>query len=318
MEDLPKDQGSPGCQRTGEHRYGAAMVAANKGDKVAQLYLFQTLDALVELIEAVSLDFRRNNPDRYRCLDKDVNAWLKSFDKVGIDVNFPDKRTRARYFEAYLGNQCSANAHPFLEQVKSLQKCAARYVEIKEADPQGAIHCLDCIRMAARGLLQVLIQLSMGTSHQFARAYARTGAIFQMTTSILRDASFAAAFGVNEIGDENWPDTEYNRRGGILVREMMAAGAPTFVEDRRVTDVGKCQLEHFKVFQDCAFYGARTIRLVSAKKWNLGGDRHLVDLGAAAACWHDAMNDLPHKVDRHRFTSDYVAEITGQRKHMHF
>ena len=294
------------------------MVAANKGGKVARLYLYQTLDGLVELIEAVARDFRHNKSDRYRCLDRDVGAQLTSLERVGIDVKYPDKDIRARYFEAYLGNQFGASPHPVLEQAKSLQKCAARYVDYEETDPNTASHCLDCVQLAAKGLLQVLIQLTMGTGPRFTRAYARTGAIFRLTTNILRDESFAAAFGVNGIGDKNWPETEYDRRGGILVREMMAAGASIFAEDGGMTDVGKCQLEHFKAFQDCAFYGARTIKLVSEREWDRGEDRHLVDLGLAAARWHNATRDLPHKVDRHRFTSAHVAEITGQRKHMRF
>ena len=293
------------------------MAAANKGNKVAQLYSYQTLDGLVELIEAVSRDFRRNRADRYRCLDQDVGVQLASFDKVGVDVDYPNKDTRARYFEAYLGNQLSAKAHPFLEQAKSLQKCAACYVENEETDPNSAVHCLDCVRLAAKGLLQILIQLTMGTAPQFTRTHARTAAIFRVATNILQNASFAAAFGVNGIGDKNWPETEYNRRGGILMREIMANGDSIFAEGG-MTDVGKCQLEHFKAFQDCAFYGAKTIKMVSEKKWNLGSDGHLADLGITAARWHYATLNLPSKVDRHRFTSAYVAEITGQRKHKRF
>ena len=293
------------------------MTVANKGDKVAQLYSYQTLDGLVELIEAVGRDFRRNRPNRYRCLDQDVDVQLTSFDKVGVYVDYPDKDTRARYFEAYLGNQFSANAHPVLEQAKSLQKCAARFVEYQETDPNSAMHCLGCVRLAAKGLLQVLIQLTMGTCPQFKTAHARTGAIFRMTTNILRNASFAAAFGVNEIGDKNWPETEYNRRGGILVREIMANGDSIFAKDGSMTDVGKNQLEHFKAFQDCAFYGAKTIRMVSQKKWNLGNDGHLAELGTTAARWHEATLKLPSKVNRRRFTTADVAEITGQASLAH-
>ena len=292
------------------------MVAANKGNKVAQLYSFQTLDGLVELIEAVARDFRHNKSDRYRCLDKDVGAQLTSLEMVGIDVKYPDKDARARYFEAYLGNQFGANPHPVLEQAKSLQKCAARYVEYEESDPNSGIHCLGCVQMAAKGLLQVLIQLSMGTGPQFTRAYARTRAIFRLATNVLRNESFAAAFGVNRIGDRNWPDSEYDRRGGILVREIMANGDSIFAEGGGMTEMGKCQLEHFKAFQDCAFYGARTIRMVSEKNRDLKIDGHLVDLAKTAAHWHDAVLDLPHRVDRHRFTRADVAEITGQRKYM--
>ena len=95
------------------------MATANKGIRLAQMYSHQTLDALVELIEAVSRDYRRNRADRYRCLDRDVRMQLSSFDKVGIDVvHYPDKESRARYFDAYLGNQFSADAHPALEQAK--------------------------------------------------------------------------------------------------------------------------------------------------------------------------------------------------------
>lgn len=289
------------------------MVAVNKGHKVARLYSYQTLDGLVELVEAVARDIRRNKSDRYRGLDRDVAAQLASFEKVGVDVKYPDKATRARYFEGYLGNQFGANPHPVLEQAKSLQRCASRYVEYEKSEPNSGIHCLNCVRMAAKGLLQVLIQLTMGAGPQFTRVYARTGAIFRLATTVLRNDSFAAAFGVNGIGDKGWPETEYDRRGGILVREILANGDSIFAGRGGMTDEAKCQLEHFKAYHDCAFHGATTIRMVSEKNRDLKIDGHLADVARAAARWHDAIHDLPHKVDRHRFTRADVAEITGQR-----
>ena len=292
------------------------MVAVNKGGQVAQMYSYQTLDGLVELVEAVARDFRHHRPERYRGLDRDIVKQLASFEMVGMDVKYPDKKTRARYFEAYLGNQFGATPHPVLEQAKSLQRCAARYVEIEEADPNGTNHCLGCVRIAAKGLLQVLIQLTVGAGPRFTRAHARTGAIFQLATSILRNESFAAAFGVNAVGDENWPETEYDRRGGILVREIMANGDSIFASGGDISEMGRSQLENFKAFQDCAFYGARTIKLVSERNRSLKVDGHLARLARTAARWHDALDDLPHKVDRHRFTSSDVADITGQRKDM--
>lgn len=292
------------------------MVAANKGGQVAQLYSYQTLDGLVELVEALARDFRHNRPERYRGLDRDMARQLASFGSVGMDVKYPDKNTRARSFEAYLGNQFGANPHPFLEQAKSLQRCAARYVQVEEADPGGTNHCLGCVRIAAKGLLQVLIQLTTGSGPRFTKAHARTGAIFRLATSILRNESFAAAFGVNGVGDENWPETQYDRRGGILVREIMANGDSIFASGSDLTEMGKCQLEHFKAFQDCAYYGARTIKLVSERNRGLKVDGHLADLARTAARWHDALRNLPHKVDRHRFTSTDIAEITGQREDM--
>jgi len=292
------------------------MVAANKGRQVAQLYSYQTLDGLVELVEAVARDFRRHRADRYRVLDRDIARQLASFEMVGTDAKYPDTNTRARYFDAYLGNQCGPNPHPVLEQARSLQRCAARYVEVEESDPNSTNHCLGCVLISAKGLLQVLIQLTMGAGPRFTRAHARTGAIFRLATSILRNESFAAAFGVNGVGDDNWPETEYDRRGGILVREIMANGDSIFAKGSDLTETGRAQLENFKAFQDCAFYGARTIALVSERNRNLKIDEHLAYLARTAARWHDALHDLPNKVDRHRFTSTDVAEITGQRKDM--
>jgi hypothetical protein len=280
------------------------------GTQVAQFYSHQTLDVLVELIEAVSRDYCRNKPDRYCHLDRAVVGALTSFDKVGIDVSYPDKDTRARYFDTYLGDQFSAQAHPVLEQAKSLQKCAARYVELERADPNSANHCLDCVRVSANGLLQLLTGLTAGKAAQFRRAHARTGAIFQMTCNILSNASFAAAFGVNAIEDENWPETEYDRRGGLLVRQVLAVCDPVPEADGGLSDVAKNQLYHFKEFQDCAFLGTRTIGMVFDKDWSLRSGRHLATLGNAAARWHNAIRKLPNKVDRRRFRTAYVAELT--------
>lgn len=294
------------------------MVAVSKGNKIAELYIFQTLDGLVELIEIVSGDFRRHKFDRYRCLDLDVAAQLKSFDKVGVEVNYPNKLTRSRYFDAYLGDQLSANAHPFLEYAKSLRKSAARYVELEKMDPTGAGHCLGCVRLAAKRLFRVYLQLAIGTGAQFTKTHSRAGAVFRLTTDILRNKSFAAAFGVNEIGDEHWPESGYSRRGGMLVRQIMAICNLSISERGRITDAGRDQLEHLKAFQDCAFHGARTIQLVSRKNWNLGVDDHLAELATTAAQWDSAIRGLPHKVDRYRFTAADVARITGGTSHLHF
>ena len=292
------------------------MAAAKKGNKAAQLYSYQTLDALVELVEAVSRNFRLNRPDQYRYLDRDADVQLTWFDKVGVDVDYPDKETRARYFEAYLGNQFSPKAHPVLEKAKSLRRCAVCYVEYEETDPNSAKHCLECVRLAAKGLLEVLRQLTTGKAPQFTRAHASTGAIFRMTTNILRNRSFAAAFGVHEIGDNNWPETEYNYRGGKLVRQVLAVGDSISAEDGGLSDAAKSQLHHFKAFQDCAFYGAKTIKMVSERKWNSGKDSPLGNLSIMAARWHEATLKLPGKVNRYSLTTADVAEITEQAKHV--
>jgi len=288
------------------------MTVTNMGIKAAQLYSHQTLDALVELIEAVSRDFHRNRSERYRYLDQYAALQLSRFDKISVHVDYPDKNTRARYFEAYLGNQFSPKAHPVLEQAKWLRKCAERYAEYDKTDPNSANHCLECVRMAAKGLLQVLTQLTSGSARQFTRAHASTGAIFRTTTNILRNASFAAAFGVGEIDDESWPETAYNRRGGILVRQIMAIESLISATDGGLTDAGKSQLRHFKAFQDCAINGARTIELVSEKKWNSGEGGSLRDLCMMAHRWHEATLKLPGKVSQRRFSTADVAEITEQ------
>jgi len=288
------------------------MTTANTGIKVAQLYSYQSLDGLVELIEVVSRDFRRNSPDRYRYLDQDVHVQLSRFDRVGASADYPDRHTRARYFEAYLGDQFSPRAHPVLEHAKSLRKCAARHVEYEETDPNSANHCLDCVHLAAKSLLQVLIQLTTDTAPQFTRVHASTSAIFRTTANILRNASFAAAFGVHEICDETWPETHYNRQGGILVRQIMAIDKSNSAEVGGLTDLGKSQLQHFKAFQDCAIYGAKTIKLLFEKKWNSGDDEHLRDLCMTAARWHEATLKLPGKVSQRRFTTADIAEITEQ------
>jgi len=288
------------------------MTAANMGIKAAQLYSYQTLDGLVELIEVVSQDFRRNRPDRYRYLDQDAHVQLSRFDRVGACADYPDRDTRARYFEAYLGDQFSPRAHPVLEHAKSLRKRAAHHVEYEQADPNSGHHCLECVRSAAKDLLRVLTQLTTDTAPQFARVHASTSAIFRTTANIMRNASFAAAFGVHEIRDESWPETHYNRQGGILVRQIMAIVKSNSAEVGGLTGLGKSQLQHFKAFQDCAIYGAKTITMVSEKKWNSGKDGALVDLSNMAARWHAATLKLPGKVDQRRFTIADVIEIIEQ------
>lgn len=286
------------------------MPTANKGAKLAQLYTYQTLDVLVELIESISREYHENRHERYRFLDQDVRSRLADFRKVGIDLKFPDKQSRDRSFFSFLGNQFSSRSHPVLEQAKSLQRCASRYVEYTESDPDSPNHCLGCVEVAAHGLLHVLTQLTMGAAVEFTRAHARTGAIFHMATTILRNESFAAAFGVNEIGDEDWPETEYNRRGGTLLRQMLAVGDPVSASDGGLTDLAKLHLEHFKELQECALFGARTIRMIFEKKGNLESESYRAELAVMAARWHESTLRLPKKVDRRRFTTRYVAQLT--------
>lgn len=315
-EDLPENPGIARSTQIGRKQDGVAMVAANTGDKFAKLYTYQTLDGLVELVEAVSRDFHHHRLGRYRCLDHDVVVQLTSFDKVGIETNYPDKKTRSRHYEAYLGDQLSANAHPVLERAKSLRKSSARYVELTMSDPNSGAHCLDCVQLAAKRLLRVYIQLAMGTGSQFARAYSRTGSIFRLATDILREPSFAAAFGVTEIGEKDWPESEYSRRGGKLVRQIMAVCDSNGANDSGITDVGRRQLENLKAFQSCAFYGAKTIRILSEENWNRRSDYRLDVLAKSAARWEEAINNLPGKVDRYRFSEAYLAQITGSTTHM--
>ncbi len=304
--------------RIGRQQDGVAIVAANTGDKFAKLYTYQTLDGLVELVEAVSRDFHHHRLGRYRCLDHDVVVQLTSFEKVGIETNYPDKKTRSRHYEAYLGDQLSANAHPVLEHAKSLRKSSARYVELAITGPSSGAHCLDCVQLAAKRLLRVYIQLAMGTGPQFARAYSRTGSIFRLATDIIREPSFAAAFGVTEIGDKNWPESEYSRRGGKLVRQIMAVCDSNGANDSGITDVGRRQLGNLKAFQDCAFYGANTIRILSEENWNRRSDYRLDILAKSAARWDEAISKLPAKVDRYRFSEAYLAQITASTRHMQF
>lgn len=302
--------------RIGRQQDGVAVVAANTGDKFAKLYTYQTLDGLVELVEAVSRDFHRHRHGRYRCLDHDVVVQLTSFNKVGIETNYPDKKTRTRHYQTYLGDQLSANAHPVLERARSLRKSSARYVEFAMSDTNGGAHCQDCVQLAAKQLLRVYLQLAKGTGSNFAKAYSRTGSIFRLATDILRDASFAAAFGVAEIGDEDWPESKYNRRAGKLVRQIMAVCDSNGVNDSGFTDDGRRQLENLKAFQDCAFYGAKTIRILSEKNWNRRSDYSLDMLAKLAARWDEAIRNLPGKVDRYRFSEAYLSQITGSKRHL--
>lgn len=287
------------------------MVTVNKGSKLAQLYTYQILDILVELVEALSREYSQRRPGRYRLLDRDARAQLLDFKKVGIDLNYPDKESRTRFFDAFLGNQFSARSHPLLEQSKSLQWCASRYIEYCETDPENPNHCLNCVQVAAHGLLQVFTQLTIGAPVRFTRAHARTDAIFQAATKILRNASFAATFGVNEIGDDDWPKTEYNRRGGKLLRQILAIEQSVTENEGGLTEQAKLNLEHFKELQECAFHGSRTIRMVCEKKNSLESESDLVEIAVSAARWREATRRLPRKVDRRRFSKRYVAQLTG-------
>lgn len=189
-------------------------------NNVADMYRRWCLNCLVEIANAVSLDFIRR-PQLYQQID--VVAELTTLrSRYGNEENVPNTQQRKSIFTPFFGNSdgypVSNEASPFHIARKKLVDAAIAFSE--RVYDTGE----DMLRERVRSSiipLQTYLKGFDGSS--FNESYKHTKHIFEdLSVKILKSPDIASIFGIQRINETSWP-FEYSSNGAKLIEAITTA-----------------------------------------------------------------------------------------------
>jgi len=221
------------------------------GEQLGLMYKRWTLDCIVEIAHAVSLDFS-NRPELYQRINDDTAAELTGLQgSWGFQANVPDTKIRQRLLKSIFGSSDGYSSANDGSEFKSfrLPVLAAAADFSENAQPTTFPSLRERVRNAIVPLKIHLTDLRGASLSQTERRIAH---IFDVAQAILRDPDVAAVFGIVAAIDPAWPlestDDQGTAQGAKLVENITTQlkgsasrgviSRETFVYLQRVADKG--------------------------------------------------------------------------------
>jgi hypothetical protein len=196
---------------------GAATATHHYRDLVGDMYSRWTLDAVVEIAHAVSLDYVAR-PDFYRGPVPDKIVDLLS--SWGYSRNYPDKHQRSRMNFPVFG-ACDGYRPPkgvmtitdkFHQYREPLFKACVAYTERTITDSRGGLR--EAVVEAMTFFPSFLRNFD---GHSIRSSYEQIRFISDLSFDILRSSTVSGAFGVAPAPSENWPLKADDQKGSQLI-----------------------------------------------------------------------------------------------------
>jgi hypothetical protein len=216
------------------------------GKQLGLMYKRWTLDCVVNLAYAVSLDFSQR-PELYQEVGADIAAKLTDLQSdFGYEANFPNVNTRQMLMNPIFGE---SDGHGSGNDVSMFQTfrlpvlaAAADFSE--NAQPTAFPMLRERVRSAVVPFRTHLIDLKGASINQTQK---RTEFVFDVAESILKDPRVSVVFGINGNLDRAWPLESTDPQGGKLIEKITTqlTGLPygviskeMFVRIQRIAEKG--------------------------------------------------------------------------------
>jgi hypothetical protein len=200
----------------------ATTGAANqptRGQILGLTYRRWTLDCIVNIAYAVSLDFSQR-PELYQDVgDATADTLTQLQSDFGFEANFPNVTTRqmlmAPIFGTSDGHGNGNDGSTF--QTSRLPVLAAAADFSENAQPTAFPMLRERVRSAVVPFRTHLIDLKGASINQTQK---RTQAIFDTSQTVLKDPTVSGVFGINGNIDNDWPLTSTDPQGAKLVEKI--------------------------------------------------------------------------------------------------
>lgn len=271
---------------------------------IADMYERWTLDCVVEVVQAVALDFV-NRPRQYRNVpdkspfpndpeDKKINIaeilqnfWYLS----GTDPNFPDLVKRQNIFSPLLGpsdGMVGEHDSQFHENSDALRERARAFTERQVTTGEDNLRraFLDEV-ITFRSYLEPFVDNAVVTIGD-----TQTRNIFNEAVKVLLDDKVTGVFGRPPASLDNWPLSA--KVNGLLVGSFDTNGdlVIKFITEALPTSMGPIQESKFVVRQRIASFGAETIREVLSANLSPDPITTIDPLIQLAYSWKTALDAL--------------------------
>jgi hypothetical protein len=215
------------------------------GQQLGVMYKRWTLDCVVTIAHAVSMDFS-DVPYLYKKVGADTAKKLTDLQSdYGFQADFPDLTIRQRLMKPIFGQSdgygSGNDGSEFQKRRLPALTAAASFSE--NAQPIGFPMMRKTVKDACDELRHNMDQQGASLS----KTEDRTTAIFEVAQSILKDRDVAGRFGITSDIDAKWPLASTDQQGAILIEKITheLSGLPygiisrdMFVHIQQVADDG--------------------------------------------------------------------------------
>jgi hypothetical protein len=195
----------------------AARGAPHYRDLIGDMYARWTLDVVIEIARAVSLDYIAR-PDFYRGVVPEKIVDLAC--SYGYARNFPDKHQRSRLNSPIFGASdgyrlpkgVTAVTNKFRQYREPLFNACVAYTERTPTESRGGLR--EAVIQAMSFLPSFLHNFD---GHSVRSSYEQMSAIADLSYEILRSPTVSGVFGVAPAPSERWPLKADDQRGSQLI-----------------------------------------------------------------------------------------------------
>lgn len=219
---------------------------ASSGEQLGLMYKRWTLDCIVNIAYAVALDFSQR-PELYQEVSDAIAEQLTELQSFfGYDANFPNMTTRQMLMTPIFGE---SDGHGSGNDTSAFQTfrlpvlaAAADFSE--NAQPTAFPMLRERVRSAVVPFRTHLIDLNGASINQTRK---RTESIFNSAQAILKDPKISLVFGINGLGDNDWPLKKIDPQRAKLIEKITTqlSGLPygvitkeMFVRIQRIAEKG--------------------------------------------------------------------------------
>jgi len=223
---------------------------------IADMYGRWTLDCVVELAQAIAIDFV-NRPRQYKDVPEEVAATLQDlWFRSDTDPLFPGAAKRQMIFTPLLGpSDGKPGEHSSQFHVASRALCErARAFTERQVDT-GEDNLRRAFQDAVITLRAYLVTLTENAVVTIGNT--QTDNAFQRAREVLRSTQVTGVFGRTPAHNADWPSAGAFDENGARVIEEVSTALPT--------RVGLISQSAFIVMQRIAAFGTNTIRGVLAE-----------------------------------------------------
>jgi hypothetical protein len=224
----------------------ATTINNNGGEQLGLMYKRWTLDCIVNIAYAVALDFSQR-PELYQEVGDDLAEKLTELQsEFGFEANFPNMNTRQMLMSPIFGESDghSSGNDTSTFQTFRLPVLAAAADFSENAQPTAFPMLRERVRSAIVPFRTHLIDLTGASINQTRK---RTESVFNSATSILKDPKISLVFGINGLGDDDWPLNKIDPQRAKLIEKITTqlSGLPygvitkeMFVRIQRIAEKG--------------------------------------------------------------------------------
>ena len=224
----------------------AAQQGRTFGGRLGLLYKRWTLDCVVNIAYAVSLDFSQR-PELYQVVGNETADKLTELQSnFGFEANFPNMNTRQMLMNPIFGQSDghSGGNDGSTFQTFRLPVLAAAADFSENAQPTAFAMLRERVRSAIVPFRTHLVALQGASFNQTEK---RIEFIFDIAQLILKDPNVSVVFGINGSIDPTWPLESADPQGAKLIEKITTqlSGLPygvinkeMFVRMQRIAEKG--------------------------------------------------------------------------------